>query len=273
MSEQSYTFLAIALTVISLFAVGCVIAVIVFMARFTKYRNEAKNAKEHAIAMLDGEERERRRLARELHDGAGHLLSLTKLRLSSFSEFIELHHPDSVTDYQESLTTFDHAVSEIRSVSQRLTPSALYEFGLASALRQLVYITQTAAGLPIDLQIRGLDENIRLTEQVEIGIYRIIQEILHNTMKHAQAKLLTLDISFDSTFIHIMTEDDGIGMSVKKRQSLTTSVGSGIEGIYHRTKLLDGNADLDSTIGHGTIWIITIPASLSQSSQHLTTPK
>jgi len=195
-------------------------------------------------SILEGEERERERLARDLHDGLGGLLSGVKINFSSWAK----NNLPAATDgpFNKIMGQLDHSVGELRRVARNLMPQSLIEFGLVTALKDLCgfYMKE---GLEIDFQPIGIHPGIDRLKQVHI--YRIIQELLSNTVKHATASHILLQCSQNNGIFFITMEDNGIGFNPK---NLSGKKGSGIKNIKNRVDYLDGQLDIRSEPGSGT---------------------
>lgn len=196
-------------------------------------------------SILEGEERERERLARDLHDGLGGLLSGVKINFSSWAK----NNLSNATDapFNKILGQLDHSVAELRRVARNLMPQSLIEFGLVTALKDLCSFYMKD-GLRIEFQPIGIQAGIDRLKQVHI--YRIIQELLSNTVKHAKASHILLQCSQHKDQFLITMEDDGIGFDP---QPLPVNKGSGIKNIRDRVNYLEGMLDIRSAPGNGTV--------------------
>ncbi len=194
-------------------------------------------------AILTTQEEERRRIAEALHNGLGQLLYGTRLHLDA------LPASPAVRATQELLT---EAIHTTRTISFELTPDILEDFGLVVALEELVKrIPRTQ--LLIDLNFSGLDDP--LPKLLQIAIYRIVQELLNNVMKHAQAQEVFVQVSRENQ-LYISVEDDGVGFDPT---SPTSRNGIGLAGIRTRVNLLSGILAIQSRVGQGTGIFLTLP--------------
>src|SRR5262249_53141444 len=133
-------------------------------------------------AIIEAEEKERRRIAQDLHDGVGQILSAAKLNLSSFSSKITLKTDEERDALKNAVELIDDSVKEVRAVSHNMMPNTLIKLGLASAVREFITKIGNIPNLKVDLEIVGLDK--RLSEQIETVLYRVTQEIVNNIIKH-----------------------------------------------------------------------------------------
>ena len=205
-------------------------------------------------AILEAEEKERRRIAQDLHDGVGQLLSAAKLNLSNLDSKITTQNDEQKLAMQNALSLVDDSVKEVRAVSHNMMPNTLIKLGLASAVREFITKLGNAPTLKVDLEIVGLDT--RLDNQIETVLYRVIQEIVNNIIKHAKASQISMQLIRHETELNIMIEDNGIGFDTDK---LSTFEGIGLKGIQTRIEFLNGSVHFDSSVGRGTTVIIDVP--------------
>lgn len=216
---------------------------------------EIANQKEiRTKAILDAEEKERRRIAQDLHDGVGQLLSAAKLNLSNLDSKLIAQTEEQKAAMQNALNLVDDSVKEVRLVSHNMMPNTLIKLGLGSAVREFITKLGNAPNLKIDLEIVGLDT--RLENQVETVLYRVIQEIINNIIKHAKASHISMQLIRHETEMNVMIEDNGIGFDTSKLENFE---GIGLKGIQTRIEFLNGSVHFDSSIGRGTTVIIDIP--------------
>ena len=205
-------------------------------------------------AIIDAEEKERRRIAQDLHDGVGQLLSAAKLNLSNLESKIIVQTDEQKLALQNAVSLVDDSVKEVRAVSHNMMPNTLIKLGLASAVREFITKLGNAPTLKVDLEIVGLDN--RLDNQVETVLYRVIQEVVNNIIKHAQASQISMQLIRHETELNVMIEDNGIGFDTN---DLDNFEGIGLKGIQTRIAFLNGTVYFDSTLGRGTTIIIDIP--------------
>lgn len=199
--------------------------------------NLLKNEKEVEImqAIINGEELERKRLARELHDGIGSKLSALKIMLSHL-EPISLKSPE-VTRINELLGS---SIKELREVSYNLVPESLLSLGLENALSDFCHFLQSDT-LKIEFQSIGYFENIPVASQ--INIYRIVQELINNAVKHSECDAILVSCSQNENTFYITVEDNGKGFSVENSNS---SSGLGLKNLKSRVEILNGVFHIES---------------------------
>jgi two-component system NarL family sensor kinase len=212
-----------------------------------KYQEQLnRQQKEQAVAVMEIQEQERKRIAEDLHDSLGHLLSTTKINLQMLPE-------SQQKQLGNSLQLLNQASEEIRTITFNLMPRALEEGGLVSALYELAdKVTHTGA-VKVILHISGMDELI-LEKQSQFSIYRVVQEAVNNILKHAQAKEISIQLSIQDGQLSLLIEDDGKGFDTR-----TKIGGRGLGNIRTRLSWLRGKLAIDSTPGMGTTITAAIP--------------
>ncbi len=205
-------------------------------------------------SMITGQEVERERIAKDLHDSIGGLLSTIKLQVEQLKSG---HQKEtSQAQIQRASDLLDVAVSEVRTISQDLQPGALKRLGLVPALNDLVNRYRSDTGPDITFQHYGLPD--KMDQQFSLSLYRIVQEILNNAIKHAQASEIFVQLNSDESELVIHVEDDGVGFNPEKRYK-----SMGLENIRSRVNYLKGVLDIDSRKGEGTSFIIHVPHTKS----------
>ena len=210
-------------------------------------RQRLRQQQEVLSAILSTQEEERRRIAEGLHNGVGQLLYATRLQLDALTLSPAV---------QASRRLLNEAIEATRSISFELTPSILEDFGLEVALRELV--SRIPGSLPVDLNLHGLAEP--LPDLLSIAIYRIVQELLNNVMKHAQAQEVFVQVSCEEGQLYLSVEDDGTGFDASAETSLG---GIGLAGIRTRVGLLGGTVSINSRPGRGTGFFLQVPVPAS----------
>jgi signal transduction histidine kinase len=252
------------IVLISVSALVFLAAILVYSAaRRKKIQQEARLAAELAKqkelrskAVIEAEEKERVRIAQDLHDGVGQILSAAKLNLSSLEMEFEGKDESKRTLFKNAIDLVNDSVKEVRTVSHNMMPNTLIKLGLASAVREFITKLGSLPNLKIDLEIVGLEN--RLDQQVESVLYRVIQETVNNIIKHAKANHIGMQLIRHDQELTVMIEDNGVGFdtSIVKK-----SEGIGLKGIISRIEFLNGRVDFDSTVGQGTTVIIEVPLS------------
>jgi two-component system, NarL family, sensor kinase len=205
-------------------------------------------------AEIDILEKERKRIAADLHDELGPILSTVKLYLNSIDTE---EHQEKIT-LEKATGLLDNAITEIRQISQNLMPVALLDMGLNDAVRQLVnHFTDTRSkNVQLNSEIAGL----KIDKNIEITVFRIIQELLNNIIKHSKATDVKLRIWAEGKLLKINVEDNGIGFNTENVTGVNASFsGLGLKNITSRVNLLNGKMNMSSKIGKGTEVLLEIP--------------
>lgn len=205
---------------------------------------EQKQQLKVAKAMLDGEEHERERVARDLHDGLGGMLSGVKIGLSGWTTNHAGASDDK--DLHRIINQLDTSVSELRRIARNMVPETLLKFGLEVALKDLSEFYMRD-GLHIEFQAFNIEKNIVLA--VQLHIYRIVQELFSNAIKHARASNIMLQCSQNMDTFFITLEDDGCGFDTSV---LNSRKGMGLDNLKNRIAFLRGKFEIQSTANEGT---------------------
>lgn len=190
-------------------------------------------------ALIQGEEMERKRIARELHDGLGSMLSSVKIHLN----LAKKENAETVNGVDAML---DNSIKELRNISQNLMPESLLELSLEHALRDLCAANSNAV---TKVEFQYLIKKSRLPKNSEIMIYRIIQELLNNALKYAKASQVLVSCSQNKDVFFITVEDNGVGFDVLDPKN---KKGMGLKNIKNRVEFLNGKLEIDSKPNQGT---------------------
>ncbi len=197
-------------------------------------------------AMLKGQEEERSRLAKDLHDGLGGMLSGLKMSFSNLKENMKMDVANE-TVFEKSLDHLDSTIAELRKVAHNLIPEALVKFGLKSALKDFCESMQLSGNRVIIYEQFGTERE--LGNIADINIYRIIQELLNNAVIHGTANQILVQLTKTPAKVLITVEDNGKGFNLN---SLNTSHGIGLNNIKHRVNYFNGKTDIESKPAEGT---------------------
>lgn len=215
---------------------------------------ENKNTERNLLnAVMEGQENERKRLSRELHDGLAPMLSSVKNNLEVVAPVVEELAGKHRRYFNDSMSQLNAAMDEIRTMSRDLMPRTLEDFGLVSALKELCDRTTRISKMEIEFYKSEFKQ--RLAGNIEIGLYRIAQELLNNAVKHSKATQLKVQLVKHSKSVVLSVEDNGKGFSVNSPQGK----GLGLKNIMSRVKSLNGFLEFDSRPEEGTSVTIEIP--------------
>jgi signal transduction histidine kinase len=198
-------------------------------------------------AVLKGEEQERTRLAKDLHDGLGGMLSGIKFSFNTMKGNL-IMTPENNQAFERSMDMLDSSIKEMRRVAHNMMPEALVKFGLDTALRDFCNDINKSGALEVSYQSLGL-ENAEIAQTTAITIYRIVQELINNTMKHAGAKTAIVQVTKSNERLSVTVEDDGQGFDTGILQK---AKGMGWSNIQNRIEFLKGRLDVRSENGKGT---------------------
>ncbi|UZR94923.1 tetratricopeptide repeat-containing sensor histidine kinase [Chondrinema litorale] len=201
-------------------------------------------------SMIEGQEAERLRIAKDLHDSLGGLLSTVKAHFTSIRD--EVKELETLTITEKTNDLIDVACVEVRRISHNMIPHALSISGLPSALEDIAESLVTE-GYKVDLDILDFPDNINVTKQAMI--YRLVQEAISNIRKYALAKTIFIQLFNTGKGLGLIIEDDGIGFDYEKA---IASGGLGLQSINSRVEFLDGEIDWDTSPERGTTITITI---------------
>ena len=208
-----------------------------------------------AQSVILGQEEERKRIARELHDGIGVLLSTARIH---FSAIEDTESPEMSKEvFQKANRMLEQAGTEVRKISHNMMPGVLSKFGLRDAIEDLFDELEDTGQIRTDVSLICSSE--RLAENMEITIYRVMQELINNTLKHAEATEIRCNLIRKTDSISILYSDNGKGFDA---DSMSHHNGLGISGIRSRVDFLSGQLDLISKKGEGTTYKIEIPLSV-----------
>ncbi|RYF76474.1 MAG: histidine kinase [Cytophagaceae bacterium] len=220
-----------------------------------------------SAALLEGQEEERRRFARELHDGIGQMLTGLKLQAGTLKKasFTDEKHRRRAENLCELVGDI---IQTTRQISHNLMPSVLGDFGLGPALQLLADQTAYSTGLHVqfDAPEPGLPHPPqKLGPAIDIGLYRIAQEAINNAVKHASAQHIWLSLELNDEVVSIRIADDGLGFTSPDAESVPADAGgktvigrNGIDTMRTRARLLNGTLAIHSAPGQGTTIITTI---------------
>jgi len=251
--QLSALYLALLLAVLGAGALG--LALWRHRRRLAAQQQAQAQAQHAAQAMLHGQETERRRLARDLHDGLGGMLATVRLYLASAGQRSNLP-AEPAHLLTQAVAHLDSTISELRQVARNLMPEALLTFGLSQALHDLAAARPLAEGPQVQVQLYGLDE--RLPPPLEVEVYRLVQELLANARRHARAQQVLVQLMRHGSELQLVVEDNGCGFDLAAPRA-----GVGLRSVQARVQYLGGTLDVQSRPGHGTTVNIELHLALA----------
>ena len=245
-TKEARIFIVIIITAIVL---GVIIAYFVISMVRQQKRNLALQ-KAFILAEISAMEKERTRIAADLHDELGPLLSVIKFQV----DYVNSTVSQSYSELAKASEQLDGLIEQIREIANNLMPSALHRKGLITALEEYIGKVESTGKLHIEFEYPA-DPGLR--EEVSIQVYRALQEIIHNCIKHAGAKKLIIHIKKEQGMVTILCRDDGKGfdydaVSIHKQ-------GLGLSSLRNRTMMLGGKITIESKPGKGTAFLLELP--------------
>jgi len=224
---------------------------------------ETLREREARIAELSGhllraQEEERKRISRELHDETGQALMVIRLYLGMLEQAVPQRAPR--TKIRETVAVVDRTIDGIRRIIGKLSPLVLQELGLVAAIRKEAKDLFRNTG--VKARVNVADNVGRLDSETETALYRIVQEALHNVVKHAQAHSVNIQLIRENDMVRLSVEDDGVGMVTKSSNSRGHSFG--LAGIKERVKSMKGVVRVQSAKGKGTRLEVSVPSLQSE---------
>ena len=233
-----------------------------FDATKLQFQQQINEQKTRTAYLMAGQEEERKRLSRELHDGLGQMLTAIKLQVEGLEGKLVAGNVTNV-NLGALKILITQTIQETRSISNNLMPSALSDFGLLSGLRTLVNTHHRPDATTNRLQVllhtdaQLAKEDHRLDKNIEITLYRVTQEAITNAIRHGKATKIKINLFEKEQSVYLTVIDNGVGF--KTRQLTTIPQGQGVHNIHERIKLLNGAFKLTSTPGKGTQLTVSIP--------------
>jgi signal transduction histidine kinase len=226
-----------------------IILISVFLIYSQRKNNKHRIAfqKQRLESLIEGEEKEKSRIAKDLHDGIVQDLTAIKLKMEGLD-------PGN-TSLHKIIHEIDDAAKEIRDIAHQMMPVSLREYGLASSLEDLLQKTLVIRNIKFDFELVNIET--RLPEKIEICLYRVTQELLNNVMKHSKASFVSLVVSKHQDSVSLILEDNGTGFNfndVKK--------GIGMTSLSSRLEIVKGELKFETSPGAGTMVIIKIPLNI-----------
>ncbi|MCJ7658213.1 MAG: histidine kinase [Anaerolineales bacterium] len=229
-----------------------------------KVRSSQQGLRDYIGAITAGQEEERRRLARELHDETIQAL----IALNQRVQMARLSPPASVSTEQmaEIQMLTEQTIQDLRRLTRALRPLYLEDLGLVAALEMLTREISEANGIPIDFQLLGVER--RLLPDVELALYRMVQEGLNNVIRHAKAKHATVTLRYKHESVILMVVDDGCGFEVPESPAEFAPTGHfGLLGLHERAELIGADLEIHSSHEGGTRLMVSLPSSSEDIKQ------
>lgn len=221
----------------------------------TRIKTKMKRQKDISSAILQTQEEERKRIAEALHNSLGQVLYGARLNLNRLDPDKSNMNKNNAEIKKIIGDLLDDAIKETKTISFELMPATLEDFGLETAIKDILRNKLEKTAIKYSVYISGLKN--RLAPEIEIAIFRIVQELINNLIKHARASQAEVNVNRGSDYIIIKITDNGTGFSAGSMN--TKGNGFGLRSIINRVKFLNGNINFDSDNGQGSIVTIDIP--------------
>jgi two-component system NarL family sensor kinase len=245
-TQEARIFIAIVISAVLL-------GVIIFYFALTMIRQQKRNLalqKANIIAEFHAMERERSRIAADLHDDLGPVMSVVKFQVD-YAKQSDVVETEQLAKASESL---DSMIERMREIANNLMPSALQRKGLIPALQEFFVKAESAGKLVIHFEC---NETIQLNEDQQLQIYRTIQELIHNCIKHAKATTVDLMITEERGELNLLYTDNGIGFDIDRVSKGASGIG--LKSLRNRTQILGGEMTVESKEGKGTAFLFRLP--------------
>jgi two-component system sensor histidine kinase DegS len=219
---------------------------------------EAKRKQDFGLKIIEAQEQERKKLSREIHDGPAQMLANVMMRSDLIERVQRERGPDEALVEIRSLKVMvRNALYEVRRIIYDLRPMALDDLGLVPTLRKYLQTTEDY-NTGVNLNFVNLGQVKRLPSEMEVALFRLVQEAVQNSLKHAEPKQVQVKLSISKEMVTVVVKDDGKGFdsSIQKEGSF------GLVGMRERVELLEGEMTIDSQPGAGTLVFIQIPYHL-----------
>ncbi|MGW8123556.1 tetratricopeptide repeat-containing sensor histidine kinase [Roseivirga echinicomitans] len=200
-------------------------------------------------SVLTATEEERKRISKDLHDGIGQQLSALKMALTNVATKID--NPDQRNDLVQITNQFSKSADEVRQVSHQMMPRTLMEDGLVSAIEDLLKSSFQFSDITYEFEYHNID--VRFNERVEISLYRVLQELINNVIKHSQASSVSVQLMKNKNKLLLFVEDNGTGVNNESRK------GHGLLNIKSRLDMVRGTVNYSPSPESGTSATISIP--------------
>lgn len=254
LDKQNFQIIALLVLVVSIMLLGFLLYNRNKLKQKVLLHNETVAKQELVLkTTILVQEEERKKIAKDLHDNIGYLLTGLKLSLEKVEKDVSLVFPPSKQSFEKISKLLDNTYSEIRSISNQMAlPIALDKKGLIAAMEEMLNNTVPKTEIAFEFEHFKIEK--RFPEEIEIAIYRITQELVNNIIKHSYSNSFTVQLIKIDTNIMLLVEDNGKGFDINKDYK-----GLGLSNIQSRTDLVKGELNISSTLGKGTVVTVKIP--------------
>ncbi|MEB3102333.1 sensor histidine kinase [Ferviditalea candida] len=234
----------------------------------TRILESAKNRQMLGLKIILAQEEERKRIAREIHDGVAQSLANVVLRAEIAERMIDKREFDVVKEEINDLKgQVRSGLEEIRKIMFNLRPMALDDLGLIPTLRKYTQDFEEKTKIRTRFDMIGTEK--RLPSAMEVAIYRLVQEAFSNAAKHSKATFLSLEFAFQKHMVKVSVKDNGVGFLVHENRMKTDGTGYGLIGMKERVDLLEGRLEVHSELNEGTLITLLIPISMDNGKEKI----
>lgn len=245
-AQQTTIYQAVLITALVL---GIIITYFI-VSILRQQRRNIELYKSKILAEITTLENERKRVSSDLHDDLGPLLSSIKFKIDS----IEISKPEDKLVMQQTIGHIDETIKRLREIANNLTPNTLRRKGIVLAVEEFIEKNSGPAELKISFQHNDIPP---LKPEHAVNLYRIIQEITHNAIKHSKATELLIEMKCDDKMLLLQTKDNGVGFDQKR--AATDNAGLGLRNLLSRTEVMHGDIFVESQPGRGVKYLFEIP--------------
>jgi signal transduction histidine kinase len=249
--ESVFVWLGLVTSLILVIGVILIKKIFIFIKKVEQSRREAE--KRVLNAVIQTEEKERKRFAKDLHDGLGPLLSSIKMSISTLSTLEQQKVSRDIIENTDMV--INEAIKSIKEISNNLSPHILNNFGLSSAIN--AFVNKINLGKSIAIHFESTISGKRYSENVEVLLYRVVCELVNNTLKHADAHNIEINLTQHQQLIILSYSDDGVGFDINEVMS-EKNEGMGYSNIFSRIRSIKGKIDIESNRDEGTRVIIRV---------------
>ncbi|WP_127581196.1 sensor histidine kinase [Paenibacillus koleovorans] len=228
----------------------------------TRILESAKNRQQMGLKIIVAQEEERKRIAREIHDGPAQAMANIVLRSEIAERMLARNEYVAVKEELSDLKAqVRSGLEEVRKIIFNLRPMALDDLGLVPTLRKYIQDFEDRTRIRMKFEVVGLES--RLPSAMEVAVFRLVQEALSNVLKHAKASYVFVEVTFQKQMVKLVIQDNGVGFNLERLELQINKGNShfGIIGMRERVELLEGRMDLETAINAGTKIVMLIPIS------------
>ena len=264
--SKEVTIIILASVFLIIVAIGIIVLILVYQKKQLQYIGEKKQLKvtfekEILESKLEIQEQTLKNISQEIHDNIGQVLSLVKLNINTMNCNEPVQIQTKINDSRQLITK---AIQDLRDLSRSLNTDYIVDAGLAKALEYELDMIRKTGVYKVSFNIEG--KQYRLGNQKELILFRIVQEVLNNIMKHAKATLIDVKLLFDPALFTLKIVDNGVGFNTSRIEHNDYSkLGLGVRNMHNRAKMIDTHFQITSAPKQGTSIVLTLPMETSKT--------